>query len=91
MRLNELKPTDEPVGADQLVLAPGLLDPRHARHDEDLHQQQRRGHQAGQAPERGQCPTEGGELADPATGDPQRGDGEQKAPQGRAGGIAPPP
>jgi hypothetical protein len=81
---------DEAVDTGQLVLAPGLLDPRDAGHQPHLEQQERRGDETGEPTRRGEEPCGGAEFLDAAAAHPQ-GDGEEHhAPAERGAEVAPP-
>ncbi len=79
---------DEPVPAGQLVLAVAAFDPRDARHQQDLQQQEVGGQQPGEPAGRGEEVR--AEVLQAAAGHPER-DHEQDAQPGRQPGGVPPP
>ena len=81
----------DPVHPGELVLTPGLLDDRDARHEQHLQQHQRRGQQTGQPPDVGQAVTHRAEGAQATPDDPQRHDEQHHDPREPGRGIAPPP
>ena len=79
---------DQPVEAGQPVLAEGVLQRGHAGHQQHLHEQQHRGHQAGDPAQRGQPGGPAGQVLEPAVGDPPVGDQQEAEPQARQGAGA---
>ena len=72
----------DPMGASQLVLTPRLLEPRDAGHEEDLDEQQRRGHEAAEPSGRVEGARQGPRVLDAAPGNPDGDDEEQNSPEG---------